>query len=572
MPGLMDTTHMNTAPSAALPLDTEVLIVGGGPVGMGLAIELGQRGVRCLVVERYPKPQPIPKGQNLTQRTMEHFHFWGAEKQLRAARTIPPEYGIGGLTAYGTLLSRHVHDWLQRDLVKQYYFTANERLPQYATEAVLRGRAAELPSVQTLYGWDAATLTQYGDGVAATITERASGAQRVVRAAYVVGCDGARSRVREQAGLTQTLTAHDRMMVLLVFRSPGLHELLKRYPGKSYYNVLQPELQGYWKFFGRVDLGNTWFFHAPVPPGTTADNFDFRAYLHEAVGAEFDVEFEHIGFWDLRFAIADAYRAGRMFVAGDAAHSHPPYGGYGINSGLEDARNLGWKLAAVLQGWGDEALLDSYDAERRPVFKSTIDDFIAKSIENDRAFLAAFSPERDPVAFEAALQVRAQGAVGEVHAFTPNYEGSPIVWHDSGGRGVCSAKGSHRFDARAGHHLAPATLGSGANVFDVLGTGFTLLAFGALPDSAQAFREAAIALELPLTVLEARAEGEAVRYQARLVLVRPDHFVAWSTREPLVSIDEAIRILRLASAKVEGGAGVGEQGVMVEASVSRAES
>ena len=561
---------MNTPARTASPLDAEVLIVGGGPVGMGLAIELGQRGVRCLVVERYTEPQPIPKGQNLTQRTMEHFHFWGAEQQLRAARTIPPEYGIGGLTAYGTLLSPHVHDWLQRDLVKQYYYTANERLPQYATEAVLRGRAAELPSVQTLYGWDAATLTQDSTGVTATITERAGGAQRVVRTAYVVGCDGARSRVREQSGLTQTLTAHDRVMVLLVFRSTGLHELLKRYPGKSYYNVLQAELQGYWKFFGRVDLGNTWFFHAPVPPGTTADNFDFRAYLHEAVGAEFDVEFEHIGFWDLRFAIADAYRAGRMFVAGDAAHSHPPYGGYGINSGLEDARNLGWKLAAVLQGWGDEALLDSYDAERRPVFKSTIDDFIAKSIENDRAFLESFSPERDPVAFAAALQARAQGAVGEVHAFEPNYEGSPVVWHAGGERGVCSAKGSHRFDARAGHHLPPARLGSGANVFDVLGAGFTLLAFDALPDAAQAFMDAAVALELPLTVLEAPAEGEAARYQARLVLVRPDQFVAWSTREPQVSFDEAGSILKLACGRVDGGAGVGERGALAQTSVPSA--
>src|SRR3569623_1425720 len=120
---------------------TQVVIVGGGPVGMGLAIELGQRGVRCVVVERYPEPQRIPKGQNLTQRTMEHFHFWGAEAALRAARTIPPSYGIGGLTAYGTLLGPYAYDWLQRDLVKSFYYTANERLPQYATEAVLRRRA-----------------------------------------------------------------------------------------------------------------------------------------------------------------------------------------------------------------------------------------------------------------------------------------------------------------------------------------------------------------------------------------------------------------------------------------------
>lgn len=553
----MGTTRIDTLSAATSQTDAQVVIVGGGPVGMGLAIELGQRGVRCVVVERHMRPQPIPKGQNLTQRTMEHFHFWGAEKRLRAARTIPPEYGIGGLTAYGTLLGPHVHDWLQRDLVKPYYYTANERLPQYATEAVLRERAAELPAIHTLYGWGAASITQDDEGVTVTVAERAEdgkrGEERVVRAAYVVGCDGARSRVREQAGLTQTCTDHDRMMVLLVFRSKELHELLKRYPGKSYYNVLQPALKGYWKFFGRVDLGNTWFFHAPVPPGTTADNFDFRAFLHEAVGAAFEVEFEHIGFWDLRFAIADSYRAGRAFIAGDAAHSHPPYGGYGINAGLEDARNLGWKLAAVLQGWGDPKLLDSYDAERRPVFRSTIDDFIAKSIETDGDFLETCDPEREPVAFERAWLARTQGAIGEVHAFEPNYEGSPVVRGPNGARRVSSAKGSHRFEARAGHHLAPAMLGSGANVYEALGPGFTLLALGADPDAVQAFRGAAAELNLPLTVVEDDARGEAARYEATCVLVRPDQFVAWSTRESRLASGEARQVLGLAKGDVARG-------------------
>ena len=194
-------------------------------------------------------------------------------------------------------------------------------------------------------------IAQDADGVQVTIAERNSDRQRTLRADYVVGCDGSRSLVREAAGITQTLSDHDRLMVLLVFRSTGLHRLLERFPNKSFYNVLHPDLKGYWKFFGRVDLGTTWFFHAPVPLGTTKDNFDFRGLLHEAVGDEFDVEFEHIGFWDLRVAIADQYRMGRVFIAGDAAHSHPPYGGYGINTGLEDAANLGWKLAAALQGW-----------------------------------------------------------------------------------------------------------------------------------------------------------------------------------------------------------------------------
>jgi 2-polyprenyl-6-methoxyphenol hydroxylase-like FAD-dependent oxidoreductase len=511
---------------------TQVVIVGGGPVGMGLAIELGQRGIRCVVIERHRQPQPIPKGQNLTQRTMEHFHFWGAEPELRAARTIPPEYGIGGLTAYGSLLGPYHYDWMQRELVRPYYFKANERLPQYATEAVLRARVAQLPSVQVHYGWRAEEIKPGHDAVEVRAIDQDSAEQLILRADYVVGCDGSRSLVRTQAGLTQTLSDHDRLMVLLVFRSRQLHELLKRYPGKSYYNVLQPELDGYWKFFGRVDLGETWFFHAPVPPGTTQDNFDFRRYVHEAADAEFDVEFQHIGFWDLRFAIADAYRAGRVFIAGDAAHSHPPYGGYGVNTGFEDARNLGWKLAAALQGWGGEALLDSYDAERRPVFASTARDFIAKAIETDRQFLRTFNPEHDRSAFEQAWQGRSAHAVGEVQAFEPNYEGSPIVAavNQAGAPGG-SAIGQHTFRASAGHHLAPAQLSQrfqGRNVYDELGPGFTLLAFDAAPDQVRAWTQAAHDLGLPLKVVGDSAQGECQRYEASLILVRPDHFVAWS--------------------------------------------
>lgn len=525
-------------------MDADVIIVGGGPVGMGLSIELGQRGIRCIVVERYATPQPIPKGQNLTQRTMEHFYAWGAEAQLRAARTIPPEYGIGGLTAYKTLLGPYSYDWLQRELVKPYYFTANERLPQYATEAVLRERAAQLPAIEALYGWSFESLEQDADGVSVTIAERNGQGQKTLRARYVVGCDGARSNVRQQAGITQTKTDHDRLMVLLVFKSQGLHKLLERFPGKSYYNVLQPELKGYWKFFGRVDLGNTWFFHAPVPPGTTKDNFDFKAYLEEAVGASFDVEFEHIGFWDLRFMLADNYRAGRVFIAGDAAHSHPPYGGYGVNSGLEDARNLGWKLAAAIEGWGTEKLLDSYDVERRPVFRSTIDDFIAKSIDTDHQFLDQFDPEQDKAAFESAWNQRANGAVSEVHAFEPHYEGSSIVARN-GEYSMCSAKGSHQFVARAGHHLAPATLSDGRNVFEHAGESYTLFAQRGEEAAAAAFKAAARAQGVPLKVVITDVTEEFARYGAELVLVRPDVFVAWAGQGAQVTGDHAAQTLQV---------------------------
>jgi 4-hydroxyisophthalate hydroxylase len=517
--------------------DAPVVIVGGGPVGVGLAIDLGLRGIRSILVERHKDPQPIPKGQNLTQRTMEHFYFWGMESELRAARTIPPDYGIGGVTTYGTLLSGYSYNWLQRELVRPFYFTDNERLPQYATEGVLRRKAAEISAIKTMYGWTCEAVRPDDDCVRIDIADR-QGAKRSLHADYVVGCDGSRSIVRQQAGITQTQSDHDRLMVLLVFRSTGLHQLLGRYPGKSFYNVLHPALDGYWKFFGRVDLGSTWFFHAPVPADTTRDNFDFRHLLHEAAGAEFDIEFEHIGFWDLRFALADRYRIGRVFIAGDAAHSHPPYGGYGVNSGLEDAVNLSWKLAATLHGWGQSGLLDSYDAERRPVFASTAHDFIEKAIFDDRDFLRAHDPARDRADFEEAWRERQVNAPAEVNAFSPNYEGSPIVCGPPGG--LCSAVGSHDYAARPGHHLTPQPLSSGKNIFEELGDGFTLLDLGA-GDTASAFERAAFELHVPLKVIKDTQAGGREKYQSRLILVRPDQFVAWAGDKA-----EAAKVLRRA--------------------------
>jgi hypothetical protein len=415
---------------------------------------------------------------------------------------------------------------MKRETVRPYFFTDNERLPQYETEAVLRARAAEIDRIDILYGWSGYSISQDADGVTVTIQNMTDGERRTrLRAAYAVGCDGSRSVVREQVGITQTLTDHDRRVVLLVFRSEELHALLERYPGKSFYCVLHPDLEGYWMFFGRVDLGSTWFFHAPVPMDTTRDNDDFAAYLHRAVGQTFAVDIEHVGFWDLRFSVADSYRQGRVFIAGDAAHSHPPYGGYGINTGFEDARNLGWKLAASLQCWGGDALLDSYDAERRPVFASTARDFIANFIEEDRAFLERYDPAKDKAAFEQAWTTRNEGDAS-VQAYAPHYEGSPIVFGPSGG--ACSAVGKHDFAARPGHHLAPRTLSSGQNLYDELGDGFTLIALDAEADDIQAFESASADLGIPLTVVSDSLADGRERLAARLILVRPDQHVAWT--------------------------------------------
>ena len=490
----------------------DVAVIGGGPVGMGLAIDLAQRGHAVTVIEKHRTPQPVPKGQNLTQRTMEHFAAWGVEDAVRALRPVEKGKGTGGMTVYRTLLSGIQYDWLERAKVRPYYHTDAERLPQYLTEAALRARAADL-AIDVV--WDSVTgVADHGDHVTVTT---ATGS---VAAGYAVGCDGFRGVTREAAGIGETRRDHDRRMVLLVFRSPALAERLKGFADKGFYCVLHPKMEGYWRFFGRVDFDGGFFFHAPVPAGTDED-FDFVGVLQDAIGAALPVEIDYRGFWDMRIAQADSYQAGRILIAGDAAHSHPPYGGYGINLGFEDARNLGWKLSAVLQGWGGPRLLASYTAERHPVFASTAADFIENFIRDDRAFLERYTPERDAAEFAAAWAGRDVGAPA-VRAYEPNYAGSALC---PGSTGTPSARGDHRFDARPGHHLPPAVLSDGRPVADHLGPGFTLLSLG--PDPAP-FAQAAAAGGVPLTVVTSESTGETERYGAKLILIRPDTFVAWT--------------------------------------------
>jgi 2-polyprenyl-6-methoxyphenol hydroxylase-like FAD-dependent oxidoreductase len=501
----------------------QVIIVGGGPVGVGLAVDLGLRGVSCTVVERRTQLSSIPKGQGLSQRTLEHLWFWGVADEIRAAREMPDGHPIGQVTVYENLLGEFWHAPPSRELVQSYYFQANERLPQYRTEEVLRRRLAELPAVTTRFGWQATDVEQDGDGVRVVIEQ--DGVRDVLEGDYVVGCDGGHSLVREQADIERAGTDFDELVALVVFRSAELHEALKRFPDRSTYRVMHPDLEGYWMFFGRVDVGEGFFFHAPVPPGTTAENFDVAGLLHRAAGFPFAFEVDHVGFWDLRVQVAQRYRAGRAFIAGDAAHTHPPYGGFGLNNGLEDAANLGWKLAAVLEGWGSDVLLESYSLERQAIFRDVGEDIIGGWIREDRAFLERYSPSADRAEFERRFEEQSKEFGRRLRNFEPHYEGSPVVVGPPGG--VISAHGEHTFAARAGHHLPPQQLSSGRNVFEELGRGFTLLAWDADPAAVRAFEEAAAASAIPLTVVrDSYADGRAA-YGCRMVLVRPDQFVVW---------------------------------------------
>jgi 2-polyprenyl-6-methoxyphenol hydroxylase-like FAD-dependent oxidoreductase len=503
----------------------QVVVVGGGPVGLSLAINLGLRGISCAIIEPRTALSKIPKGQNLTQRTLEHFARWGIDQELRESRLMPKGYAIGELTSYGNLMSKYWHAPAGREVVRAFYSEDNERLPQYQMETVLRRKLSTLPAVDALFGWRAEEIEQDEHGVRVSLRSDDGAAAKTLACDYLVGCDGAHSSIRTQLGIERSKQDYEQTMLLAVFHSSDLEEKLKRFPERSTYRVLRPELKGFWQFFGRISMPDHWFFHAPVPADAKIETFDSLGLIQEAAGFPCSCQFEHLSFWNMRVAVAEEYQKGRVFIAGDAAHSHPPYGGFGLNNGLEDIVNLGWKLAARLQGWGTDALLRSYSIERRPVFWETADDFITSRIKRDAEFLDRYDPEMNLQEFEAAWQARETDIGSRFQQYEPNYEGSPVIFGPPGG--VNSAHGVHSSKARPGHHLAPAPLSRGGNTFDALGDGFTLLAFDAPPPAVAEFESAAKILDVPLRVIADSRSGGRDAYESALILVRPDQYVVW---------------------------------------------
>ena len=343
---------------------TQVLVAGGGPVGLAAAVELGRRGIECVVVE--PRPtvsRARPRCKTINVRTMEHLRRWGIADRLRARAPLSPEFSTD--VVFCTSLTGHE---LSRftgvfGLTRQgdRFPEVGQQAPQFVLEDLLREVVDELDTTTLALERRVVALEQDPDRVTATVAGP-DGATETITAEFVLGCDGPRSTVREAIGAHYVGEHALRPNFGMVFSAPGLVERVRHGPAVQYWTV-NPDAPA---LLGPLDRTDTWWIIAFGVDRATGER-DGAGLVEAAAGMALDATVLSTDPWTARMQLVDRTRLGRVFLAGDAAHLNPPFGGHGLNTGIGDAVDLGWKLAAVLQGWGGPALLDSYEAERRPV-------------------------------------------------------------------------------------------------------------------------------------------------------------------------------------------------------------
>ncbi len=523
----------SAAPGAAaeLPTSTQVIVAGGGPVGLAAAIELGRRGIRCLVIEpRTTVSHARPRCKTINVRSMEHLRRWGIADRLRARAPLPPSWSqdvVFCTSLAGRELSRFtgvlglVHDG-------DRFPELGQQAPQYVLEELLREVVDELPACTLATGATVTGVEQDRDEVRVTVAAGA-GQRTVVTGSYLIGCDGPRSTVRDRIGAAYTGDHALRPNFGMVFRAPGLWAHVRHGPAVHYW-IINPDAPA---LVGPLDPAGTWWIIAFGVDHDTGEREAGRI-IDAAAGVPAGATVLSTDPWTARMQIADRMRQGRVFLAGDAAHLNPPFGGHGLNTGLGDAVDLGWKIAATLDGWAGPQLLDSYEIERRPIQERVIREATLNMGVTSPELVAA-DLDRDNPAGETAR--RAAGARiqatkrSEFHALElvldVRVAPSPVIAGHGAAPDAAAAA-----DARApvaGALLPHAWLDSGTSLYDELGDGFTLLTArrGAPADK---ITTAANARGVPLKVLD--LEARALR-GAALVLVRPDNYVAWTgDREP----------------------------------------
>ena len=529
------------------PEHAEVVVAGGGPCGLMLANELGRRGVSVVLADEKPTTAFNPQANATQARTMEHYRRLGFADEIRQ-QGLPPEYptDIAYFTRYATYeLARFRLPSAREatDVVKTLSgsWSAAElphRVSQKYVETVLRRHAEALPGVHVNYGWRLADFTQERTGVHATLECVANGERRVVTGAYLVGADGPRSMVRDRLGFAyegETGVARDFMggrMCAVYLRAPTFYDVVPNPPAWMYVTFNKDRRT----FMAAVDGKGEFAFHTQLRPGEdeSAITDDMaREMFYRAAGAEMDIEILARGTWTAGHAlVSSGFQQGRVFLGGDAAHLFTPAGGLGYNTAIEDAVNLGWKLAAVLQGAGGPELLASYARERQPLAR--------RNTSYARQFADSLGNRSAPDEIESATpageaQRREAGVYFDAHArrefnipgvtFGGRYDGSPIIVSD-GVKPPPDSANVYVPSACPGGRAPHFWLADGRSLYDLFGFEWTLLQTG--PDAPTgAFAEAAADMNIDLWIVRLDHAEARTLYGADLALIRPDQIVAW---------------------------------------------
>ncbi|MFJ8112443.1 FAD-dependent monooxygenase [Streptomyces sp. NPDC096132] len=544
-----------SAATTSAGLEAPCVIVGGGPVGMSLALDLGWRGIPVILLEQNTHTTVNPRCNTTNARSMEYFRRWGLADRIRRAG-LPGDQATDAvyttsitgyeLTRFRLSSSDEVFAGTAPEAAEWPTPELQHRISQIYLEPILEQELRRYASVTVRRGVRVEGLTQDEDSVTVHGTEVATGRPVSYRAGYVIGCDGGASEVRRAVGarFVGDPRVGDRRMSIH-FRSEKL-EIPGPRPGWWYWW----HGEHHHGAFMQLDGHSQYLCHARIREGQDLATADPHLALREAVGRDFPYEIIDVVRWTPRRMVADTFRQGRVLLAGDAAHIWVNLGGFGMNAGISDAVALSWRLAAIHAGWGTPDLLDDYALERRSVGEST--SRAAASIGSYLEDALADPLLHEDTAEGAALRTKVGARLHEVdraqwHSLGiqlgTRYVGSPglAAGADAEPPEEGGGMGSYVPSVLPGVRLPHFWLAEGEAVFDRLGQGMTLLRVGSEAPEPAELVEAARDAGIPLTVLDLPDEAGTV-YDPRLVLVRPDMHVAWAGDE---APEDGRRMLRL---------------------------